>query len=161
MKPAAILLVAAAAAVLGGCAQDDVSATFRGVSVEQVREAYVAALTEEAHPSRVNCACEAGSSARPGPLWSDGVCRTTWSLVNVFAPLGYYYDEQAVVSPQGDGTVKLTIRHLTRHRKLNTLFGGGAFSWLWHRDPATEKERLQTVRKKLHGQAAGGDAPPG
>ena len=90
----------------------------------------------------------------PSKFWSNGVCRAQWTRVMDKLPLvGFARKEQASVSQEDAGCVKLTVWHQQRDSVLASLLGRRAFSWLWSDDPLVEKHRIAAVRKRIFRQA--------
>jgi hypothetical protein len=90
----------------------------------------------------------------PGTFWSNGVCRAQWSRVMDKLPwVGFSRKEQASVSKEDTGCVKLTVWHQQRDSVLASFLGRRAFSWLWSDDPLVEKRRIAAVRKRISRQA--------
>jgi hypothetical protein len=86
----------------------------------------------------------------PGKFWSNGVCRAQWTRVMDKLPLvGFARKEQASVSKEDDGRVKLTVWHRQRESLLSSVLGRRAFSWLWSDDHLVEKRRIAAVKQLI------------
>jgi len=93
----------------------------------------------------------------PGRFWTNGVCRAEWSRVtNMLPSIGFVRKEEAAVSKESDGRVKLTVSHWYRDTFIGSVLVGRMFSWLWNTDPLAEKRRIAAVKKQLLLQARRG-----
>jgi hypothetical protein len=150
--PAAVLVLLAGCH--GGYGR---SALFSNTSIEEVRAAYINVLTEDVHPSQVDAGF-APSAKKPellgrrqsGRSWSNGVCRAEWSRVMDLMPsIGFSCREEASVSKEDDGRIKLTVWRWRRDSIVSSLTGSGVFSWLWNADPPASRRRIAAVEKRI------------
>jgi len=108
----------------------------------------------EDHVSRTN-GIRVFDECLQGKFWSNGICRAQWTRVMDKLPLvGFSRKEQASVSKEDTGYVKLTVWHQQRDSVLASLLGRRAFSWLWSDDSLVEKRRIAAVKKRILCQAA-------
>jgi len=154
--PAAVLVLLAGCH--GGYGR---SALFSNTSIEEVRAAYINALTEDVHPSQVDAGLapsakklESVGRGRPGRSWSSGVCRAEWSRVMDLMPsIWFSCREKASVSEEDDGRIKLTVWRWRRDSVVSSLTGSGVFSWLWNPDPPAARRRIAAVEKRISRKA--------